>query len=190
MSLRFPSTRGSRLSPLGVQKTVPKIERERLAREIHHVLNLAKGTQMAIYKRNSGRWAVLVDVDRRADGARARRALGTYRTHKDAQRAEREALAARDRGINLSPHTVTLAELMRRYLERCRTKNLAPASLERYGEITALHILPTLAEVPLARSTRGPTLAASVPRVSARFRPFWALRSGGPSTRTSWRETS
>ena len=71
---------------------------------------------MSIYKRKSGRWAVLIDVERQSDGKRVRRAIGTFRTRKDAAGAERKALEARELGIDLSPKTVTVAELLDRYL--------------------------------------------------------------------------
>lgn len=105
---------------------------------------------MAIYKRKSGRYAVLIDIDRGADGKRQRRPLGTFRTRKEAERAERDALAARDRGIDLSPRSVTVAELLKRYLadrkSRCGAK-----TLQEYGHKADLYIIPHLGSMLLAK---------------------------------------
>ena len=71
---------------------------------------------MSIYRRKSGRYAVLIDLETSATGLRRRKSIGTYRTRKEAAAAERRALEARDRGIDLSPKTVTVSELLDRYL--------------------------------------------------------------------------
>jgi len=56
---------------------------------------------MSIYRRKSGRYAVLVDLEPTA-GLRRRKSIGTYRTRKEAERAERQAIEARDRGIDVA----------------------------------------------------------------------------------------
>ena len=65
---------------------------------------------MSTYKRKSGRYAVLIDLEATATGLRRRKSVGTFRTRKEAEAAERKALEARDRGIDLSPKTVTVAD--------------------------------------------------------------------------------
>lgn len=105
---------------------------------------------MSIYKRSSGRWAVLVDLDALASGKRRRRSLGTYATRKEAERAEREALSARDRGIELAPGTVTVAQLFDRYLSQARSR-VAPKTLERYQDLTRRHLLPTLGAIAVGK---------------------------------------
>ena len=47
---------------------------------------------MSIYKRKSGRYAVLVDLESSATGLRRRKSIGTFRTRKEAEAAERKAL--------------------------------------------------------------------------------------------------
>jgi integrase len=105
---------------------------------------------VSVYKKPSGRWAVRVDLPRDADGIRKQRNLGTFRTRKEAEAVEREALQSLDRGIDLSPRIVTVAEVMRRFLEdrehRCGAK-----TLERYREISRLYIEPHLGALTLAR---------------------------------------
>ncbi len=105
---------------------------------------------MSIYRRKSGRYAVLIDLDASAAGGRRRRSLGTYRTRKEAEHAEREALEARDRGIDLSPNSVTVAEVVERFLAEARTR-LSPTTTHRYEEVWRLHALPWLGALPLAK---------------------------------------
>jgi hypothetical protein len=57
--------------------------------------------QMSIYRRKSGRYAVRVDLDPSHTGGRRRKSLGTFATRKETERAERDALSARARGIGL-----------------------------------------------------------------------------------------
>jgi integrase len=105
---------------------------------------------MSIYKRKSGRWAVLIDVDRGADGKRRRRPLGTYVTRKEAERAERDSLSARDRGIDIIPGKVTVRELLTRYLLD-RSTRCAAKTMERYHQLADKNIAPSLGSIPLAK---------------------------------------
>lgn len=96
-----------------------------------------------IYKR-SGRYAVRVDLDCGPNGKRRRKSIGTFATRKEAEKAERDALSERDAGIDLAPGVVTVAQLLERYLTRCRTKGLSPTTIDRYGQLERTHITPTL----------------------------------------------
>ena len=106
---------------------------------------------MSIYRRKSGRYAVLIDLESGVTGARRRKSIGTYRTRKEAERAEREALAARDRGIDLSPKTVTVAELMTRYIAYCRADGRTAVTLESYEQKSKRYIEPRMGSLPLAK---------------------------------------
>jgi integrase len=86
-------------------------------------------------------------VDRRADGKRARKAMGTFPTRKEAERAERQALEARDRGINLAPGKLTVAELMKRFIEHCRVNDHAASTIETYEQKSNRYIVPRLGEM-------------------------------------------
>jgi integrase len=97
---------------------------------------------MSVYKRTSGRWAVLIDLDASATGKRRRRSVGTFATRKDAERAEREALTARDRGIDLSPSTITVAQLLSRFLRDRQALGRGAKTLEEYGRLAELYIVP------------------------------------------------
>jgi hypothetical protein len=72
---------------------------------------------MSVYKRKSGRYAVLVDLEPAATGHRRRKSKGTYRTRKEAEAAERKAFEARERGENLDPEKVTIADLAERFIK-------------------------------------------------------------------------
>lgn len=104
---------------------------------------------MSIYKRKSGRWGVLVDVERGVEGKRRRRTLGTYATRKEAQRAEREALEARDRGIDLDPKKVLLEEVAKRFLASV-APDLSPITVARYEEHWRMHVSSTLGKLAIA----------------------------------------
>jgi hypothetical protein len=106
---------------------------------------------VSIYKRASGRYAVLIDLDPTVRGGRRRRSLGTYATRKDAERAEREALSARDRGIDLCPAKVTIAETMERFIEHCRADDRTAATLETYEQKSKKYIEPKLGTHLLAK---------------------------------------
>jgi integrase len=95
---------------------------------------------MSIYRRKSGRWAVLIDEDRGPDKVRQRKTLGTYKTHKEAEQAERGALEARDRGIDLSPRKVTVGELVTRYLDGRETLGRGTKTVEEYRRQARLYI--------------------------------------------------
>jgi integrase len=80
-----------------------------------------------------------------------RRSLGTFGTRREAERAEREALAAKDRGIDLSPRTVTVQELLARFVADRRTKARAVRTVERYEGIVRLLIAPHLGTITVAK---------------------------------------
>jgi len=106
---------------------------------------------MSVYRRKSGRYAVLIDLESTATGLRRRKSIGTFRTRKDAEVAERRALEARDRGIDLSPRTVTVAELLDRFVADRRAKDRAIRTVARYEEIARLSIGPHLGSIPVAK---------------------------------------
>jgi integrase len=108
---------------------------------------------MSVYKRGDGRWQVLIDLERGVEGKRRRRALGTYPTRKKAEAAERAALEARDRGIDLSPRTATVADILAHFVASRRTKGCAVRTIERYEALARTGILPYLGTVSIAKLT-------------------------------------
>ena len=105
---------------------------------------------MSVYRRKSGRWAVRIDIDRDAKGCRTRRNLGTFATRKEAESAERKALEAAERGIDLSPRTTTLGEVVERFLRDCEAR-LSPMTSHRYSELWRLHAAPKIGSVLIGR---------------------------------------
>jgi integrase len=106
---------------------------------------------MSVYKLPSGNWRVVIDVDREMNGTRGRRSLGAFKTRKDAERAEREALTARDRGIDLAPMTVTVKQLADRYLSDREALGRGEKTIEEYRRIVTLYIVPHLGEKIVAK---------------------------------------
>lgn len=106
---------------------------------------------MSIYKRKSGRYAVLIDLESTALGGRRRKSVGTFRTRKEAEAAERKALDARDRGIDLSPKTVTVEQLLERFIADRRAKGRALRTVMRYDELAKLTISPHIGGIAIAK---------------------------------------
>ena len=106
---------------------------------------------MSVYRRRSGRYAVLVELDTAAAGRRRRRSLGTFATKKEAEVAERRALAERDRGafVDVSRGT-TFGEVVDRFLADAKTR-LTPNTAHRYAELWKVHAAPSLRAVPIAK---------------------------------------
>ena len=84
--------------------------------------------------------------------ARGKRNLGTFKTKKEAEQAERTALDAKDRGVDIEPTTITVAALAERYveqrrmLERCGLK-----TAEEYQRMCRLYIEPHFRGVPVRK---------------------------------------
>ena len=103
---------------------------------------------MSIYKRASGKWAVLVE-DPSATNARRRKSLGTFATRKDAERAERDMLSAKDRGIDLTPSRVTMDALFERFMLDAEARNLSGTTL--YGYRACWNRCAPIAKLPVER---------------------------------------
>ena len=147
---------------------------------------------MSIFKRRSGNWAVVVDIENpkpfrivqempnatngrrqasilerfatRAEAdrqlallqkmgdlralqierlARGRRTIGTYKTKKEAEQAERAVLAAKDRNVDLVPSTIKMSELVSQYIrDRSARGRCGAKTIEEYERLLALYIEP------------------------------------------------
>lgn len=93
-------------------------------------------------------------IDRRdsVTGQRRRVTVGTFDTKKAAQKAERRALEQRDGGMFVEPDTLTVAELLERWLA-VKADDVRPQTLRNYELFITKHILPTLGAVPVQRLT-------------------------------------
>lgn len=67
--------------------------------------------------------------------ARGRRPLGTYATKKEAEKAERDALSARDRGIDIAPTNLKLDDLLERYVAAAEARGASGTTIRGYREI-------------------------------------------------------
>jgi integrase len=86
---------------------------------------------MSIYKLPSGRYKAIIA---RSEGSTERRSLGTFATKKEAEKAQREALAARDRGIDLAPQTTTLSEVFAKFMAEAEGDGLSGTTLRNYRD--------------------------------------------------------
>jgi integrase len=105
---------------------------------------------MSVYERNSGKYAVLIENDSGPNGLRRRRSLGTYATKKEAQKAERDALTSRDRGIDIAPGTVTVTNLLSRYLQN-RASLRTAKTMQEYEGISRRYVTPKLGALLLSK---------------------------------------
>jgi integrase len=120
---------------------------------------------MAILRRTSkttGKVAYQVLVDRRdpVTGDRRRVTVGTYRTKKDAQKAERDALVQQERGTLLDPAKTTVAELLESWLQT-KHGEITSQSVRDYEIIIRKHIIPALGAIPVQKLT--------APRLQAQY---------------------
>lgn len=64
--------------------------------------------------------------------ARGRRSLGTFATKREAERAERDALSAKDRGIDIDPSKLTMNALFERFIESRESSGKSGTTIYEY----------------------------------------------------------
>jgi integrase len=99
------------------------------------------------------RWYFIVEGPHTAEGKRRRLWSTGFSTRKAAEVALRDELHRRDQGIALEPEKVTLAAFADRWLDYMATLGRDERTLERYGELLRLHVLPTLGGLQLKALT-------------------------------------
>jgi integrase len=67
--------------------------------------------------------------------ARGRRTLGTFKTKREAEEAERDALSARDRGTDVVPSRLTLGALFELFMKDGEARALSGTTLHGYRQI-------------------------------------------------------
>ena len=114
----------------------------------------------SVTARGKNRWRVQVEFGTDpVTGRRRRRRLTVTGSKRDAQRALREALAQRDRGISTAPERLTVADWLRRWLTmHSATADLAESTRTRYEQIIEKRLIPAIGQVRL-RSLRPDMLA-------------------------------
>jgi integrase len=113
---------------------------------------------MAILQRTSkstGKTSYQVLIDRRDPDTEARKrvVVGTYRTKREAEKAEREALVERDRGTLVDPQKMTVAELLDTYLTHEVPQNVSPENIANYELVIRKHLKPALGSIKVQRLT-------------------------------------
>lgn len=84
-------------------------------------------------------------------GVRGRSNLGTFRTLKEAEAAERKALEARDRGVDVMPSTLTLKELLERFVADREGLGRAEKTVTEYRRLSRLYIEPHLGSLVIGK---------------------------------------
>jgi len=91
---------------------------------------------------SDGKKRYLVRVEARTDdGRRKQQRVGTFGSKRDAERAEAEAVAQRERGTLLSPDSTTVAELLDEWL-KTKAGEISTNSLVDYGVSIRKHLKP------------------------------------------------
>lgn len=112
---------------------------------------------MSIAKRTSkhgqkAAWQVLIDTRDPVSGKRKRVVVGTFRTKREAEREERNALQARDRGTLLNPDTMTVVQLLNDWLA-IKAAQLSPQTAAGYAITIRVHLVPALGSVLVQKLT-------------------------------------
>jgi len=103
----------------------------------------------SIRQKSKNSWQIVVDVGSDAEGKRQRH-FETVRGRKtEADRRLRELLTSLDKGIPLPTGKITVADLLRQWLEA--KSDCGPKTLESYQSIVEGHLIPALGHILLAK---------------------------------------
>lgn len=131
---------------------------------------------MAVQKRlgkdGKPHYRVMVSDRDPVSGKRRNITIGTYRTKRDAEAEEREALNRRDRGTALDPDRTTIAALLDDWL-RSKAPDVTPQTAAGYEITIRVHLKPALGGVLVSKLTPA--------RVQAQYNGW---REAGMSERT------
>lgn len=94
-------------------------------------------------KKKDGTHSYQVVVRRTVHGRRKQVVIGTYRTKKEAVKAERVALEDIDEGRYVSRNAVTVSDLMSQWLQHKRTI-VQPRTVSEYESLNEHHVSPSL----------------------------------------------
>src|SRR5262249_36237964 len=103
-----------------------------------------------IRERSPGHWAIVIDVRDPQTGKRKRRWHSFAGTKRPAQSECARLLAAQEAGTAVEPSRLTVAGYLDKWLAHIRPQ-VSPRTIERYNEIVAEYLAPTLGNVPLAK---------------------------------------
>lgn len=108
----------------------------------------------------STRYMVRIESHDPVTGERKRVTIGTYRTKKEAQQAERDALTQQERGTLLDPAKTTVAEMLESWL-MTKHGEITGQSIRDYEIIIRKHVIPALGSIPVQKLT--------APRLQAQY---------------------
>jgi integrase len=101
-----------------------------------------------IHQRPDGRWEARLDVGW-MDGHRQRRSV-YGRTRAEVAAKLRKAQGQADRGLPLGDKRLTVADLLRRWLELQRTAGKSPNTVANYEWAVRVHLIPALGRIRLS----------------------------------------
>jgi integrase len=112
---------------------------------------------LAIYKRVSKKtgkasWQTVIDRRDPVTGERNRQTIGTFRTKKEAEKAERDALTQHERGVFIEPSTYTVGELLDAWL-KIKRGEISDQSWKDYEIVVRLHLKPAFGPIPVQKLT-------------------------------------
>lgn len=105
----------------------------------------------SIYRRRDGRWAASVDLGH-ADGRRRRKAF-YGRTRQEVAHKLQAAQRALADGLPLASQKQTVGGFLEVWLRDSAARKVRPRTLQRYGEIVKIHLIPRLGHIRLSRLT-------------------------------------
>jgi integrase len=102
--------------------------------------------------RNAPRYRVRIATRDPMTGTRRNVTVGTWRTKREAEAAEREAMTKQERGTLLDPSKTTVGELLAEWL-RIKAGDLSSNSAKDYEIVVRRHLVPALGTVPIQKLT-------------------------------------
>jgi len=102
-----------------------------------------------VVKRGSG-YAFKIELPKAADGRRRPKWIHGFRTEKEALAAKARAQVDIQHGIDLEPGKITVADLLRRWLQSSE-RSVEHRTIQRYRSIVEHHLNPTLGGIPLSK---------------------------------------
>lgn len=112
---------------------------------------------MAIIRRKASdgkaRYQVRINVVDPQTGKEGKRTIGTYRTLKAAEKAERDALRDRDNGLLLKPTRITVGDLLDQWLKTELPRTVKPENRQAYEVMVNKHLKPRFGGVQVKALT-------------------------------------
>lgn len=113
---------------------------------------------MAILRRVSkstgkASYQVMIDRSDPVSGKRRRVTIGTFRTKREAEKAEAKAITERERGTLLEPDSTTVGELLDHYFQTEVPRTVRPENRAAYEIVIRRHLKPALGNIKVRKLT-------------------------------------